>query len=224
MEDYDVVKDDFNEIAEIENEPRWNHNACYFKALLKYMPEGAGLCLDIGCGKGALSQLAARRAKRVIAVDLADKMIEQARSRHNAENVEYICGNVLEMPFENGTFDAIITTATAHHLPYDWLLEFAKSKLKTGGRLIILDLAKASSPADYIIWGAAIVANIVMNLLRNGHLRKDDPHTAEVWRRHGAHDTYMTLREIKSLASEYLPGAKVKRKLFWRYMLVWKKA
>ncbi len=65
--------------------------------------------------------MAARRAGRVIAVDLSDKMIAQALSLHNAENIEYICGNVLDMTFEDASLDAIITTATAHHLPYDWL-------------------------------------------------------------------------------------------------------
>jgi ubiquinone/menaquinone biosynthesis C-methylase UbiE len=223
MEDYDVVKSDFNDIAELGNEPRWNHNSCYFKALLKYIPEGAGLVLDIGCGMGALSQLAAQRADRVIAVDLADRMIARARVLHDAENIEYICGNVLEMTFENASVDAIVTTATAHHLPYDWLLEFSKSKLKSGGRLIILDIAKVSSLGDYLFWGAAVVPNIIMNLIRNGRLHKDDPHSTEVWQKHGTHDTYMTMREIRQLASENLPGAVVRRKLFWRYMLVWEK-
>ncbi len=223
MEDYTVVKSDFNEIAELGNEPHWNHNICYFKALLKYIPESAGLCLDIGCGKGELSQMAARRAGRVIAVDLADKMIEQARSLHNAENIEYICGNVLDMTFEDDSLDALITSATAHHLPYDWLLEFSKSTLKKGGRLIILDLAKAASPADYFVWGIAVIPNIIMNLLHNCGLHKIDPHMAEVWRKHGEHDTIMTMREIRRLASERLPGSVVKRKLFWRYILVWEK-
>lgn len=223
MEDYNVVKSDFNEIAALGNEPRWNHNNCYFKALLEYIPKDADLCLDIGCGMGALSQLAAQRAAYVIAVDLADNMIARAQALHSAENIAYMCGNMLEMTFKDASFDTIITTATAHHLPYDWLLDFSKDKLKKGGRLIILDLVKASSFLDFIFWGAAIVPNIIMNLLFNGRLNKDDEHAAEVWKKHGEHDTYMTLREIKHLASEHLPGAVVKRKLFWRYMLIWEK-
>lgn len=223
MADYSVVKSDFNEIAELENEPIWNHNNCYYKTLIKSIPKNAGLCLDVGCGKGELSQMVAQCAARVIAVDLADKMIARARLLHDAENIEYKCADVLEMTFENASIDAIITTATAHHLPYDWFLEFSKCKLKKGGRLIILDLVKASSPTDFLVWGAAFFPNIIMNLLHNGRLHKDDPHTAEVWRKHGAHDTYMTLREIRRLASDHLPGATVKRKLFWRYVLIWEK-
>lgn len=222
MEDYNLVKNDFNEISELE-EPRWNHNNCYFNQLMKLVPDNAEICLDIGCGKGELSYMLSRKCKRVIAVDLADKMIEKAKVLHPNENIQYICANILELEFENESLDVIITTATAHHLPYEWLLCFVKDKLKKGGRLIVLDLVKAKSLSDYILWGSAFFPNVVMNLIKNGRLRKDDEHAREVWERHGRHDTYMTMDEVKALAKKHLPNAKVKRKLFWRFLLVWQK-
>lgn len=45
----------------------------------------------------------------------------------------------------------------------------------------------------------------------------------EVWERHGKHDIYMTIKEIKSLAKKHIPEAKIKSKLFWRYSLIWQK-
>ena len=222
MEDYNVVKTDFNEISQLR-ELKWNHNNCYFEYLLKFIPNNAGTCLDIGCGKGELSFMLSKRCKKVIAVDLADKMIEKAKALHSNKNIEYICGNILDMKFENSSLDVIITTATAHHLPFEWLLCFAKEKLKKSGKLIILDLAKAKSLSDYIIWGGAFIPNIVMNLIKNGRLQKDDAHSKEVWERHGKHDTYMTMDEIKLLTKKYIPTAKIKRKLFWRYSLIWQK-
>ena len=33
----------------------------------------------------------------------------------------------------------------------------------------------------------------------------------------------MTMEEIRSLTSKHIPSAKVVRKLFWRYLLVWEK-
>jgi hypothetical protein len=47
MQDYDAIKQDFNEIANID-ESKWDHNNCYFDYLMRYVPEGAGECLDIG--------------------------------------------------------------------------------------------------------------------------------------------------------------------------------
>lgn len=222
MEDYNIVKSDFNEISELD-QLKWNHNNCYFEHLIKFIPNNIETCLDIGCGKGELSFMLSKKSKRVIAVDLADKMIEKAKALHPSKNIQYICGNILEMRFEDNSIDVIITTATAHHLPYEWLLCFAKYKLKKGGKLIILDLAKAKSVSDYIIWGSAFIPNIAMNLIKNGRLQKDDAHSKEVWERHGKHDTYMTMDEIKSLAKKHIPTAKIKRKLFWRYSLIWEK-
>lgn len=222
MEDYDVVKSDFNEISQL-NEPKWNHNNCYFKQLVNLIPRNAKTCLDIGCGKGELSYMLSGKSEKVIAVDLADKMIEKARLLNSNDNIEYICGNVLDMKIENDSLDVIITTATAHHLPYEWLLCFAKEKLKRGGKLIVLDLVNARSVSDYLIWSIAFFPNVIMNIIKNGKVHKDDAHSKAVWERHGEHDTYMTLNEIRFLADKHIPKAIIKRKLFWRYLLVWEK-
>ena len=205
------------------SDPKWDHNNCYFPDLLRHIPAGAETCLDIGCGKGELSTLLSKRVGKVIAVDIADKMIEYARSNNAAANIEYICGNILEMAYAPSSFDVIISTATAHHLPYDWLLEFAKDKLRPGGKLVLLDLVKADSITDYIVWGFAALPNVIMNLIKNGRLHKDDPHATDVWRRHGKHDRYMTFKEVRSAAAQHIPGAVIRRKLFWRYSLIWEK-
>lgn len=101
--------------------------------------------------------------------------------------------------------------------------EFCQGKAQKGGKLIILDLVKAKSLADYMIWGFAFFPNIVMNLIKNGKLRKDDEDARQVWERHGERDVYMTIDEIRSLTNKHIPTAKVSRKLFWRYLLVWQK-
>lgn len=223
MEDYDVVKCDFDEIADLPNPPRWNHNNCYFNYLLGFLPKHLETCLDIGCGQGELSALLARRANKVIGVDLSGRMIQRAQEENALPNIEYICANILEMNFEDNSLDVIITTATAHHLPFEWLLKFAKQKLKNSGVLVVLDLARAETLSDMILWGFAAIPNVFINIIKNGRLHKDDPHSAAVWRKHGEHDTYMSVNEIKALTTKYLPGALVKRKLFWRYILVWQK-
>jgi len=222
-EDYDIVKADFDEIAELPNPQKWNHNNCYFNYLLSFVPEKIEICLDIGCGHGELSAMLCDRADRVIGVDLSDRMIHYAKKLHQKPNAEYICGNILDMEFEDSSLDLIITTATAHHLPYEWLLQFAKSKLKPDGSLIILDLIEAESLPEKIMWSFAAVPNVIMNIIKNGSIKKDDPHSAEVWRKHGAHDKYMTFTELKAAADKYLPNAYLRRMLFWRYVLVWKK-
>ncbi|SKA79317.1 Methyltransferase domain-containing protein [Caloramator quimbayensis] len=87
-------------------------------------------CLDIGCGKGELSFMLSKQSKRVIAVDLADKMIERAKILHVNKNIDYICGNILDMEFENNSLDVIITTATAHHFLMSGFLVLQRINLK----------------------------------------------------------------------------------------------
>jgi len=124
MEDYDVIKNDFNEISQLDN-PKWNHNNCYYNQLINLIPDNVDTCLEIGCGKGEFAFLLSKKSKRVIAVDIADKMIEKAKFLHSNDNKEYFCENILHMEFENNSLDAIVTIATAHHLPFEWLLNFA---------------------------------------------------------------------------------------------------
>lgn len=68
MEDYNVVKNDFNEISELDD-PKWNHNNCYFKQLMKLIPDNVNTYLNIGCGKGELSFMLSQKSKRGICYD-----------------------------------------------------------------------------------------------------------------------------------------------------------
>lgn len=79
MDDYDIVKSDFNEIAEL-TESKWNHNNCYFNYLLEFVPNNIETTLEIGSGKGELSYLLSRRSEKVIGIDLAEKMTRIARN------------------------------------------------------------------------------------------------------------------------------------------------
>jgi len=222
MQNYDVVKNDFNQISDL-NDKIWNHNNCYFDYILKYVKTDCQLCLDIGCGKGELSNLLSKRSENVIGVDLADKMIDKAITRYGYKNIEFINRNVLEMNFKENSIDIIITTSTAHHLPYEWLLEFAKKHLKPKGKLIILDLYLPKTFSDKVLNVLAIVPNIIMNIFYNHRLQKDDDHSREIWKKHGENDVYMPLKDIKELADKHLSQVTIKRKLFWRYVLVWQK-
>jgi len=76
----------------------------------------------------------------------------------------------------------------------DKVIGFFKSKL-----VVVSDFTLKKTNLTYIIWGSAFIPNILMNLIKNGRLQKDDAHAKEVWEKHGKHDTYMTMDEIKSL-------------------------
>lgn len=62
-------------------------------ALRGLIPPG-GSVLDVGCGLGRWTRVAAQHAASVVGIDLSRKDIEQARSLTAASNVEYVVGDV----------------------------------------------------------------------------------------------------------------------------------
>jgi SAM-dependent methyltransferase len=90
--------------------------------------------LDIGCGNGALTCDVAKKAKRVVGIDLNENSISLARQRYSKENIEYVCGNVLnDLPDER--FDVIILSNVLEHI--DERVEFLKQLREMAPKLLI---------------------------------------------------------------------------------------
>lgn len=112
------------------------------EALLKLLPPM--VIADLGAGEGTLSQLMAQRAKRVIAVDNSDKMVDYGRklaAEHGLKNLEYRLGDIEEIPIGAGEVDLAVFSQALHHAaePPKALRE-AYRILRAGGRVIVLDL------------------------------------------------------------------------------------
>ncbi len=101
---------------------------------------------DLGAGEGTVSQLLARRAKRVIAVDNSEKMVEfgsDLAKNHGVENLEYRLGDLESLPIADGEVDVAFFSQSLHHAQHPAMaLAEAYRILKPGGRVIVLDLLK----------------------------------------------------------------------------------
>jgi ArsR family transcriptional regulator len=115
-------------------------------ALLHLLPPM--VIADLGAGEGTLSQLLAKRAKKVIAIDSSEKMVEfgSALAReHGFRNLEYRLGDIEEPPIEKATVDIALFSQALHHAVHPAkALAAAFRILKPGGRIVILDLASHS--------------------------------------------------------------------------------
>ncbi len=99
---------------------------------------------DLGAGEGTLSQLLAKTAHKVIAIDNAPKMVAfgaQLAKKHGFANLEYRLGDIEDPPIEKGTVDLSILSQALHHAIHpERAIASAHRILRTGGRIVILDL------------------------------------------------------------------------------------
>jgi ubiquinone/menaquinone biosynthesis C-methylase UbiE/biotin operon repressor len=97
---------------------------------------------DLGAGEGTLSQLLAKNARSVIAVDISERMVEvgtQLAKDH--PNLEYRLGDIEEPPIEDGSIDLAIFSQALHHANSPQrAVQSAYRILRPGGRIAILDL------------------------------------------------------------------------------------
>ncbi len=100
---------------------------------------------DMGAGEGTLSQLLAKKAKRVIAIDNSEKMVEYGAKlarKNGFSNLEYRLGDIEEPPIEAESVDLVLFSQALHHAARPQrAVEAAHRILKPGGRILVLDLA-----------------------------------------------------------------------------------
>ena len=98
--------------------------------------------LDFGGGTGLIALPLAKQAKSVTLVDIAEKMLEQARIKvknQKLKNLHLIQQDLVLKPLEQ-TFDLIIVSRVLHHMPHlDSSLAMFKEHLTPGGQLFIAD-------------------------------------------------------------------------------------
>jgi len=103
---------------------------------------------DLGAGEGLLSELLARRCKRVIAVDNSEKIVAfgVAKAKKNGlKNLEFRQGDLQHPPIEADSVDLAILSQALHHAADPAAaLQSAHRLLKPGGQIMILDLLKHS--------------------------------------------------------------------------------
>ena len=111
-------------------------------ALITLLPPLA--VADLGAGEGTLSQLLAKKARKVIAIDSSPKMVEfgsKLAKKHGFKNLEYRLGDIEDPPVAKNSVDLAILSQALHHAIHPQrAIAAAHEILKRSGRLVILDL------------------------------------------------------------------------------------
>jgi ubiquinone/menaquinone biosynthesis C-methylase UbiE/predicted DNA-binding transcriptional regulator len=101
---------------------------------------------DLGAGEGTFSQLLARRARHVIAIDNSQKMVEYGvdlARKHGLTNLEYRQGDLEALPIESASVDMAFFSQALHHAPHPQrAVAEAWRILRPFGRIVVLDLMR----------------------------------------------------------------------------------
>lgn len=109
--------------------------------------------LDIGCGTGSLTLLAAERLEAqgsIIGIDAAPKMIAiaQAKAKRQGSIARFQTAVAERLPFADGQFSLVVSSMFCHHIDRELKqLAFAEMHriLRPGGRLVTADIDRPST-------------------------------------------------------------------------------
>jgi ubiquinone/menaquinone biosynthesis C-methylase UbiE/DNA-binding transcriptional ArsR family regulator len=112
---------------------------------------------DLGAGEGLLSELLARRAKKVIAVDNSEKMVafgaNKAR-KNKIKNLEFRLGELDTPPIDPASVDLVVLSQALHHAADPQRsIASAHAILRPGGQILILDLLRHNFEQAHELYG-----------------------------------------------------------------------
>ncbi|MER6851286.1 class I SAM-dependent methyltransferase [Streptomyces flaveolus] len=196
----------------------WDHNAHYHRWIMRQLPRSFRRALDVGSGTGDLARLLATRAAAVDAIDSDPAIVARAQELTFAHApLTFTTADALT-GVPAASYDVITCVAVLHHLSFTDALAHFRRHLAPGGTLVVVGLWRARTPGDHLLGAAAMPLNAALGWIKNkgGTACPPASMTAPV------RPATMSFPEITREARRVLPGARLRRRLFWRYTLVWR--
>jgi len=154
-----LVLNEFSRQAETMDSARFFNDA----DILARIRQAAALtresrALDVACGPGIVAEALAHEGGEVIACDITPEMLTRASrrfARAGLTNVRCLLGKAEELPFDDGSFDAVINRSALHHFPRPALaLSEMARVLRPSGRMVILDVMSSEDTEESALHNA----------------------------------------------------------------------
>ncbi|GAA2660513.1 class I SAM-dependent methyltransferase [Streptomyces aculeolatus] len=195
----------------------WSHNDHYGPWIARRVAEaGARDVLDVGCGAGNLMALLRRHGASVTGLEPDAALAAVAAARFDGDPAATVVRTGFAGREPGRRWDAVTLVAVLHHMPLVPTLRELRDCLAPGGRLVVVGCYREAGAADIAAALPAALANPLVGLAK--HPARAD--TAPVHMTAPTAEPRETLAEIRNAAAAELPGARIRRRLFWRYSLV----
>ncbi|MFE1437570.1 class I SAM-dependent methyltransferase [Streptomyces sp. NPDC058739] len=110
------------------------------RRLREWLPPAPADLLDLGCGTGSLSLLAAEQGHRVTGVDSSRAMVERARTKLAGRDAAFLTGDAAEPPVGEQLYDVVLVRHVLWTLPRPGrALRRWRSLLRPGGRMVLVE-------------------------------------------------------------------------------------
>jgi len=153
----------FDLIADHYDRGRIGYSNDIYNALIGYGLLPNARILDLGCGTGLASAPLIDNRYRVTGIDPSEPMI--AIAKRNYPNAEWLVGTAEKLPFEAGSFDAVISAQAFHRMDGAAAIAEVRRVLRPGGivgiwwkSLVTGDALKATREAVAAEMGVAAIA------------------------------------------------------------------
>lgn len=109
--------------------------------------------LELACGPGQLAKAIAPCAHSVVATDYSDGMVRVANQGDIPENLSFAVADATDLPYEDGSFDAVIMANALHIMPEpDEALSEIRRVVRKGGLLIAPNFVSRESASGRSAW------------------------------------------------------------------------
>lgn len=120
---------------------RWVYRPAQDEMIALLQARGSRRIADIGCGTGILADRIAREVQgaHVTGVDMSDGMLAEARRR--SSTVEWVRAPAEQLPFTDGSLDAVVSTSAFHWFNQSAALREFHRVLRPGGVAAVATLS-----------------------------------------------------------------------------------
>jgi len=190
----------------------WNHNTAYHPWLIGIAERHNGDVLDVGGGDGLLAQRLSVVSRSVTAIEPDPTAAQRAADRLAGYTSVAVVNTELRRYASGGQqFDLITFVASLHHIDLRASLRKARAMMSQTGEIAVVGLAANKSLVDWV-WALACLPAVRIG----SRLHRETPDIGVVMT-----DPLESLSEIRRAADEVIPGASVRRTLYYRYLLRW---